>query len=612
MGAGAEAGSRARSVSPVRATAVVVFLYLGGAVVVYWSVWSGRPSVDSPVGPDAALNTWFLAWAPHALAHGLNPFFTTTVNAPYGVNVLNNTSELLLGILAAPITVIWGPIASFNVLMTMALAGSATSAYFLARRLTSWRPAAFAAGLLFGFSPYMIAESAGTHLHLTFLVVPPLIFLVLHELLVVQRWPVSRCGLALAGLVVAQFFISVEVLVTTAVTALVAVVVAAVVGRHSLRPRLPYAGRSLAVALGVSAAVLAYPIWFLTLGPGHINGTLQLVPEAYRADLFGPFIPDLNQWLAPAAATRVADHFANSYSENGSYLGIPLVVTLGAGVLWLRRRAEVWVLALSGLAVFVLSLGGALAVYHAPALNGSGGALGRVPLPEAILAKLPILDSLVPVRFSGYVVLFAALLLAVILDALHTRVPTARPAALATAAAVACFLPLVPSVPLGGIEPAVVPPYFSSQAVTALAPRSVTVVLPFASEPFYEAQLWQVTGSHPYRFDLAGGYFLVAQPGRDDHIAESASLDYTLDTLTARVFIGLARGQAPHETAALKAGLTAQFRAWKVANVVVALDATPEPAAAVAFLTWLLGPPTSADVRGAAVWYGVSHLTQPA
>jgi hypothetical protein len=178
--------------------------------------------------------------------------------------------------------------------------------------------------------------------------------------------------------------------------------------------------------------------------------------------------------------------------------------------------------------------------------------------------------------------------------------------------AVACFLPLVPSVPLGGIGPAVLPPYFSSQAVTALAPGSVTVVLPFASEPFYEAQLWQVIGSHPYRFDLAGGYFLVAQPNRDDHIAESPALDYTLDTLSARVFVALARGQAVAETSALKAGLMAQFRSWKVTNVVVALNATPAPAATVAFLTWLLGAPTSADVRGAAVWYRVSYRTQRA
>src|SRR5665213_905699 len=283
--------------SPTVATAAVVALYVAGAVAVYWHVWTGSPSHDTQFGPDTALNTWFLAWAPQALIHGLNPFFSHAGNAPYGINVLANTSELLLGMLATPITKVFGPIATFNVLMTAALAGSATSAYFLARRFTTWRPAAFAGGLLFGFSPYMIAASVGTHLHLTFLVFPPLILLVLHELLIGQRWSRWRCGLTLAGLVI--------------------------VGRTSVKQRVGYAWRGALVALGVAAVVLIYPIWFLAKGPGHIVGPIQLEPEAYRADLFGAFIPDVLQKLAPLRATTVSAHFANSLVENGSYLGIP-------------------------------------------------------------------------------------------------------------------------------------------------------------------------------------------------------------------------------------------------------------------------------------------------
>jgi hypothetical protein len=592
--------------SPLVATVTVIAIYLVAAIIVYWSVWSANPTVTTQVGPDASLNMWFLAWAPHALAHGLNPLFASAGNSPYGINVLNNTSELLLGTLMAPVTVLWGPVATFNVLMTLALAGSATSAYFLARRFTGWRPAAFAAGLLFGFSPYMIAQSAGTHLHLTFMVVPPLILLVLHEMLVRQRWRASVSGLALAGLVVAQFFISVEVLVTTAVTALVAVVVLAVIGRHAVAARLPYVMRSAALAIGVSAVVLAYPIWFLVLGPGHIRGEFQLLPEAYRADLFGLFVPDLHQALAPARAVRTANHFANSYTENGSYLGVPLVLALGLGALWLRRRAEVWVMVVSGAAMFVLSLGGALAIYHAPALNAAGGAAGRLPLPEDILSKLPVLDNTVPVRFSVYVVLFAGLLLALVLDELHRRWGgRLRQSGIPAVLAAVCFVPLIPAVPLDGTAPLAIPPYFAGRAVTALAPGSVTIVTPYPSETFSATQMWQVSGSHPFRFDLAGGYYLVARDDAGHQVAQEPVLGYTLDTLTARVFVGLALGRSPRQTASLRAEMLRQFHRWKVANVVVPLAYTPNAAATVAFFTWLLGKPTDLDVSGATVWYRI-------
>ena len=90
-----------------------------------------------------------------------------------------------------------------------------------------------------------------------------------------------RSGLSLAGLVIAQFFVSVEVLVITALTAAVAVVVAAIVGHAVLRRQMAYAARSALLALVVSVVVLAYPIWFLDKGPGHIVGPIQLEPEAY-------------------------------------------------------------------------------------------------------------------------------------------------------------------------------------------------------------------------------------------------------------------------------------------------------------------------------------------
>jgi hypothetical protein len=593
-----------RLLSPALITALVVLAYSAAAVAVFWRVWSGNPTIDTQYGPDTALNTWFLAWAPHAVLHGLNPFFTTAANAPYGVNVLSNTSELLLGLVAAPVTLVWGPIATFNVLMTLALAGSATSAYFLARRFTTWRPAAFAAGLLFGFSPYMMASSLGTHIHLTCMVLPPLILLVLHEMVVRQTWEWRRCALSLSALVIAQFFVSIEILLTTAITALVALVAASLVGRHAMSARWPYAARCALLSAVLIVVVLAYPAWFVVRGTGHISGPLQSVPQAYRADLLGPVIPDSLQRLAPFSVARRSDTFANSLVENGSYLGLPLLGLLAFGAVWLRRRPVVWVLSLSGAAVFGLSLGGELAVDHAPRIGPHGVAVGRLPLPEGLLSHVPVLNNTIPSRFSAYVALFAGLLLAVVLNALRAHWPT-RPRGLIGPAVVAaaCFVPLIPSVPLASIGPVGIPSYFSGNGETALRPGSVTLVLPFPSEVYPEAQLWQVAGSHPFRFALPGGYFLVAQTNQGGHVAFSRTISYTRNSQSAEVFVGLARGLVPQRTAHLKDGLLAQFRSWHLSNVVVPLDYTPNPDATVAFLQWLLGPPSVTNVGGVTAWY---------
>ena len=89
---------------------------------------------------------------------------------------MDNTTMPLLGILGFPITVLFGPIATFNVLIDLAIFASAMSFYVMARRFVSWWPAAFVGGLAYGFSPFT-AATANAHLFLLFQAVPPLVIL---------------------------------------------------------------------------------------------------------------------------------------------------------------------------------------------------------------------------------------------------------------------------------------------------------------------------------------------------------------------------------------------------------------------------------------------------
>ena len=320
----------------------MVGVYLGIAFIAYWRVWTAStPSLVEPGGLDPQMNMWFLSWTPFALLHGHNPFFTTYGNYPYGVNLLTDTGETLLGLVAAPVTLLFGPIDSFNTMLTLAMASSATAGYVLARRFTTWRPAAFIAGLLYGFSPYMVGQGL-YHLNLVFVPLPPLMFLVLYELLIVQRGRPERWGALLALLVCAQFFISSEVLAEAAVIGAVALVVLVVLHPRAVVARAQHAAVGLAVALAISAAVLIGPILYSFHGPGHVTGPVNpVLSQVNRADLLGAVVPNLDQRFAPDSLVQIGNRFAANPPENGSYLGIPLLVLLAAFTVALRRVAVV-------------------------------------------------------------------------------------------------------------------------------------------------------------------------------------------------------------------------------------------------------------------------------
>jgi hypothetical protein len=598
---------------------VAAVFYLTLAVVAFWPVWRHHPTSDMQLGGDQWRNVWFLAWVPFALGHGLDPLFSAYANVPTGVNLLSGAGVPVLGLVFAPITLVWGPVATFNVVSTLALAGSAMAAYYLLRRLVQWTPAAFAGGLLYGFSPALVAQAMDGHINLSFEVMPPLILLVLHDLLITDRGTPRRRGVLLGLLVTAQFFISSEILFDTAIVALVGVVVAAVVGRDGLRERLRTAWRSLLPAAGVAVVLLAWPVWFLVRGPAHVAGKLQLVPQAYRSDVAGLAVPDSNQLFKIHGLLPHADQFSTTPGENGAYLGLTLLVALLLGVIWLRRDHTVIVATVAGIATFVLSLGGALALDNRPRITGSGGAAGRLPLPEGVFSHLPLLDNLVPGRLGILVALCAAVVLAVVLERLHSRPSAARSAVGRSGAhakqgrrsstvvipalvAVVALVPLVPTLPFGGIGVSGTPVAYTSPGLGRPGVTPVSLVFPYPSNAFPQPLLWQAEAD--FDFKMPGGYFLVPQ-GPQHHLAFSGPLGYATDSPTGETLTGLAQGHVPARSPALRASLDAQLVAWRVTQVIATPATSVDPTASLAFLTWLLGPPTTSLAGGTDVWRSV-------
>jgi hypothetical protein len=589
----------------VRPAAVIILAYAGLSVLPYWHLWSAGGTRLAGKGGDLALDTWFLDWTAYALAHGHNPLVTDWGNYPFGVNGITNTSMPLLGVLAAPVTLLFGAFVTVTLLFTLAFPLSSLSAYVLLRHWVGWRPAAFAGGLLYGFSPYLVGQGLG-HLHLLFVPLPPLIFLVLVRVSSPQARNASAWGVVLALLCVAQFFISAEVLASTAVVGAIGLAIATAVDPAAARDRWTFAARAIGTASLITAVLLAYPLWLLVAGPARISGPAQQT-SYYRGNLLAPVVPDSSMHLRVDGWARLADTFSGNPSENGSYLGLALLLLLIAGTIALWRRPVVKIAALTTVAAFVLSLGSRLTV-------------GRyvwkaVPLPEAALNHIPVLDNTVAARYSLYVMLGAALIFALTLEALRDRLggvarerlgPDGHRPALAAGAAcggLACLalIPLLPAWPYSG-RVTQVPRYFSSDQGAAVPSGSVAVLYPFPTSGDATPMLGQIAAG--LRFKMPGGRFVIPAPGS---VGTPPSDQLPL---VGQAFAQLAGGQMPALTPARRSALRAQLRAWDVRAILVQL-AGVRPALVMPFFEWLLGRPPDARSGGISAWYGQVGAARP-
>ena len=581
-------------------TVIVVLTYFGLSAIPYWSFWTAGGTRIAGKGGDLSTDAWFLEWVGYAVVHLHNPLVTDWGNYPYGVNGVTNLSMPLLGVLGLPVTLAFGAFVTTTLLFTLAFPLSALSAYVLISRWVRWQPAAFGGGLLYGFSPYLAAQG-GSHLNLVFVPLPPLIFLVLSQIASGRARRAWAWGTALALLCVAQFLISAEILVSTVIVGAIGLFIAAAVNRGAARDRWKSAARAIGIASAITAVLLAYPLWLLTAGPARVSGPVQRT-SLYRGNLLAPLIPDSSMHFRVTGWLRLANTFSGTTSENGLYIGLPLLVVLIAGAIALRHRPVMKVAALTTIAAFILSLGSRLTV-------------GRyvwtaVPLPEAVLTHIPILDNTIAARYSLYVMLGAAVIFALTIEALRERLRRERlqgerlhqdgrrsaQAIGAVCAALACLalLPLVPAWPYGA-RVAQVPRYLSSDLVTRVPQGSVAVLYPFPTSGDAIPMLWQVAAG--MRFKSPGGRFVIPAPGS---VATPAS---DRQTLVGQTFSQLADGQLPALTPALRLALRAQLRSWDVRAVLVQ-PTGQRPALVMPFFEWLLGRPPDARSGGINAWYG--------
>jgi hypothetical protein len=198
-------------------------------------------------------------------------------------------SEHLLGLspVATPLDWLFGPMAAYNVLALLTFPLCALAMYALMWRLTASSAAAFLSGLVFGFSPYRVAQL--THLQMLAIFWSPLMLLALHAYLDTRR----RGWLALYGfawlmqaatngyyLFYASLFVAFWVLWFA-------------VARRDWRAVAAVAVTTLVAALPLVPVLIKYLVIH------QRNGFVRSIEEIrlYSADLASPFCASRDLWL---------------------------------------------------------------------------------------------------------------------------------------------------------------------------------------------------------------------------------------------------------------------------------------------------------------------------
>lgn len=562
----------------MRSRLLAPLVYLALAVVGHLPAFASLTTMTRCACRDGPQTDWFLAWTPFAVGQGQAPWTSSHLAAPDGVNLMWNTLLPLPGLLAAPVTLTAGVLAAHTLLAVLAFASSATAMWWVAGRFATWGGARFAAGLLYGFSPYLVAQGTG-HLNLSLVALPPLVLLLAHELLVRQRRRAVASGALLGLVALAQLLTTEEVLASTFVIAVAGTAVLAVQQRrHLTRARLRHAAIGLGTAAGLLTALAAWPLLVQFTGPRPVLAPVQDTSR-YAADLLGVVVPTIHQVLGTDATLT----WGGNDSENGSYLG-PLLIVLGALTWRFRGLGVVRFAAALGAIAWVLSLGERLHVAGTPT---------GVPLPYALVAQLPVLHNLAAVRLSLYVVLCAALLLAVGLDQLHSTGALGRRRGTASAIAALCVLPLIPAWPYS-YEDAAVPEYFTTAAVEQVPEDSLALTYPVPRFPSSAPMLWQAAAGFRYR--SVGGY-LITPDETGAGTFRGGITDW--ERVVSQAPIGRLGAVEPQVAEALRA----EMALLDVRSVLV--GDVPGAAAVVAVVTDVLGRGPDGTAGGVFAWYGV-------
>jgi hypothetical protein len=437
-------------------------------------------------GADPAIFVWSFAWWPHALLDGHNPLDAYVLWAPDGINLSWVTTVPLVSLLYSPLTLTAGPVFAYNVAAVVAPALAATTCFLLCRYLTGSFWPSLAGGFAFGFSAYMVGQTLG-HMHLTYVFPVPLVALFIVQYV---RGDLSwrQLTIRLAVTLAALLWIGTEVFFTTTVMLTLAGLLALALLPH-VRRRLLEVVPAAAVAYAF-AAIAAAPLLLAALDNFKYDSINR--PEDWGADLVNFLVPTRLTAVGAVWAPPIAERFNGNDAESTAYLGLPIL----AAVVWFAVTRWRW----PGSRYLVLAFAAGVLATLGTTLRVAGHEL--VWLPWDLVVEQQFFNHSLPVRFSMYVALAAAVMVAYVVAALPRRA-----GAVLAALVVVSLVPRV-DLPLWSISPDR-PSFFTDGSYEeCLRPNENVFAVPYNLHGY--SLLWQVDAGFDFR--MPGGYVRPGLP----------------------------------------------------------------------------------------------------
>ena len=476
----------------ILASLASLLIYLALSVLFFGRSLAGHLSnFHVGTGTDPSVMMWMLAWWSHAIGRRLNVFVTHAIWAPSGFNLAWATCIPLAAWVSIPLTRIFGPVVSYNLLCLIAPALASWTAFILCRYVTKSFWPSLLGGYIFGFSSYMLGQMFGNLAHLLVFPVPLVVYLVVRKLAGEIR--TASFAMLLALVLVAQFLLTIEIVATMTMFGAMAIALAISFTSGDVRSRVLRLIAPILAGYAIAVVLLSPYLYYLFAFSFPHQPMWSLA--AFSGDLLNFVIPTrLNVLGRVGAFESISNRFLGNAYEAGGYLGLPLILIAAIFARYRWREPLGKLLIDSLIIICVLSLGPLLHLAGKPTIG----------LPGKLLARLPILDNALPARFMLYAFLDLAILTSIWLATSSTK------SASKYAISVLAVLFLTPNLSAGfWIAPVDTPAFFLDGTYrTYLAPDETVVILPYGFRG--NSLLWQA-GTDMY-FRMAGGYTGIVPP----------------------------------------------------------------------------------------------------
>lgn len=418
----------------------VLIGYLAAGVAVNWTRALYLIHHEVPWSRDTGLYIWDFWWMARSVSHLASPYYSYLQAAPVGVPLAYHTMMPLPGALMTPITRIYGPAFTLNLLTVLAPGLTAYTMYRAARLWLPTQTGAIAAGAFFGLSTIVTWNDAlEAQLMLGGIFLP----MALEAAVRLGRRPNWRQAAILGVVMAAALLTDQESAILAGFLAMLALL--PWLARVPSRGGDPWLVKARAVVISVAAFIVIGSPQLLAMYQQGKAGDVT-VPSGVLASDIAHSGATLQQVFAPSprlgffGLTGLQHYYYSSGGPNLAVVAYGVVVTalalLGLAVSW--RRHGTRPLALLWIGATLLALGTTFSVTptarYVPLASMWHGIRVSLLMPYTWLVRIPAFSSFREAnRITELGMVAAALLAAAAVDWMRRRFAPAALVALALA-----------------------------------------------------------------------------------------------------------------------------------------------------------------------------------